>query len=195
MILLNSGIASPFLRGKVTTFVLRRIANLGNILLQCCLSPNELWTWIWWLELSSHFGDLKTVSKCRSKGDHKILFVFDNKEDVDRILASEPWSFDKSLVVLQRYDWNSRIEELSLDKTSFCVRVHNIPIRYRNRSVVEDICESIKEIHHLLERFTAQQRTQRAKVAVLYGWGLLSMFINLFVVAELFSLRREEKHG
>lgn len=39
-----------------------------------------------------------------NEGSHRVLFVFDNKEDVDRILSSEPWSFDKSLVVLERYD-------------------------------------------------------------------------------------------
>ena len=37
--------------------------------------------------------------KIQREGDHKVLFVFDNKEDVDRILSTEPWSFDKSLVV------------------------------------------------------------------------------------------------
>ena len=38
--------------------------------------------------------------KIQSFGDHKILFTFDNKEYVDRILEGEPWSFDKHLVVM-----------------------------------------------------------------------------------------------
>ena len=33
-------------------------------------------------------------------GDHKIIFTFDNKEDVDRILLSKPWTFNKHLVVM-----------------------------------------------------------------------------------------------
>ena len=33
-------------------------------------------------------------------GDHKMQFSFDNKANVDRILLSEPWSFDKDLVVM-----------------------------------------------------------------------------------------------
>ena len=64
-----------------------------------------------------------------------------------RILSTEPWSFDKSLVVTQSFDRNSLVEELSFDKVSFWVQVHNIPIRYRNRSVAEDICDSIGQVH------------------------------------------------
>ena len=89
--------------------------------------------------------------KIQREGDHKVLFIFDNNEDVDRILSNEPWSFDKSLVVTQRFDRNSSVEELSFDKASFWVQVHNIPIRYRNISVAEDICDSIGQVHRSAE--------------------------------------------
>ena len=89
--------------------------------------------------------------KIQREGDHKVLFVFDNKEDVDRILSTEPWSFDKSLVVTQRFDKNSSIEELNFNKASFWVQVHNIPIRYRNRSIAKDICDSIGQVHRSVE--------------------------------------------
>ena len=38
--------------------------------------------------------------KVQNVGDHILLFIFDNKKEVDKIFASEPWSFDKHLVVL-----------------------------------------------------------------------------------------------
>ena len=40
--------------------------------------------------------------KIRDIGDHKVFFIFENELDVNRILMSEPWSFDKNLVALQR---------------------------------------------------------------------------------------------
>ena len=36
----------------------------------------------------------------RSVRDHILLFVLDNKEEVDKILRGEPWSFDRHLVIL-----------------------------------------------------------------------------------------------
>lgn len=54
-----------------------------------------------------------------SEGAHKVLFSFDCSEDVDRFLSGEPWSFDKSLVVLQRYNRLAPFEDLAFDKASF----------------------------------------------------------------------------
>ena len=37
-------------------------------------------------------------------GNHIVLYTFDNKLEVNTILSNEPWSFDKRLMVLERYD-------------------------------------------------------------------------------------------
>lgn len=52
-------------------------------------------------------------------GDHRMLFVFDNKTEVEKVLLSEPWSYDKHLVVMQSYDEIS--EELKFDRMTFWV--------------------------------------------------------------------------
>lgn len=41
--------------------------------------------------------------KIRNQGNNIVLFVFDNLQDVDKILKSQPWSFDKHLIIMQRY--------------------------------------------------------------------------------------------
>ena len=51
------------------------------------------------LELSSPCGGQRMALRFRDKGIIRSFFNFDNKEDVDRILSTKPWSFDKSLVV------------------------------------------------------------------------------------------------
>lgn len=60
--------------------------------------------------------------------DHVILFVFDNNEEVDKILPSEPWSFDKYLVILQHYEIDTLIHDLVFDKASLWVQVHDSPL-------------------------------------------------------------------
>ena len=42
----------------------------------------------------------KTGFRMKFIGDHLILFSFDSKDDVDRILAAAPWSFDKHIMVV-----------------------------------------------------------------------------------------------
>ena len=42
----------------------------------------------------------KNGFKVKNKGNHIVLFIFDNKLEVDTILVNEPWSFDKHLMVL-----------------------------------------------------------------------------------------------
>lgn len=42
----------------------------------------------------------KNGFKVRNVGNHILLFVFDNDEEVEKIFEGEPWSFDKHLVLI-----------------------------------------------------------------------------------------------
>jgi len=46
----------------------------------------------------------KNGFQIQNLGDHRLLFIFDNKGDVNRVLRNEPWSFDKHAIVLQFYN-------------------------------------------------------------------------------------------
>lgn len=72
--------------------------------------------------------------------------MFDNKMEVDRVLQSEPWTFDKHLVVMERYDTNSSVNELKLDKITFWVQVHGLLIKFMNVRAVEKICEVLGRV-------------------------------------------------
>lgn len=82
----------------------------------------------------------------RARNGFQILFTFDNKADVDRILLSQLWNFDKHLVVMQHYDKDSSLQELHFDKASFWVQLHDIPLRYMTIESVEKISDVIGEV-------------------------------------------------
>lgn len=67
--------------------------------------------------------------KVRKEGEQIILFTFEDKTDVMKVLVAEPWSFDKHLMVLKKYDGNTDVRDLSFDQSTFWVQVHDLPIR------------------------------------------------------------------
>ncbi|KAL0010815.1 hypothetical protein SO802_005923 [Lithocarpus litseifolius] len=84
--------------------------------------------------------------KIKDQGNHTVLFIFENKVDSNRILSSQPWSFDKFLVVFQKYENNSHVRDLDFEKVPFWVQVYNIPFSFMNKTVAKGICSGIGEV-------------------------------------------------
>ena len=57
--------------------------------------------------------------RIQNQGNNIVLFVLDNLQKVDKILNSQPWSFDKHLIVMQRYASDSPVQEIKFDKVPF----------------------------------------------------------------------------
>ena len=65
---------------------------------------------------------------------------------MEKILQVESWSFDRHLVILQRYEIDTLIIDLSFDKVSLWVQVHDISVRYLNRDIAKKLCELVDEV-------------------------------------------------
>ena len=70
---------------------------------------------------------------------------------MEKFLQGESWSFDRHLVILQRYEIDTLITDLLFDKVSLWVQVHDIPVRYLNRDVAKKLCELVDEVDRTLE--------------------------------------------
>ena len=57
--------------------------------------------------------------KIKDQGNHIILFIFKNKLDCEKNFSAQPWSFDKFLVVFQRYHNNTHIRDLDFQRVPF----------------------------------------------------------------------------
>lgn len=79
----------------------------------------------------------KNGFKVRNVGNHILLFVFDNEEEVERIFEGELWSFDKHLVLIQRYDNSIPVRELVFDHVSLWVQVNNIPTQFLSQMLLK----------------------------------------------------------
>ena len=65
---------------------------------------------------------------------------------MEKILQGESWSFDRHLVILQRYEIDTLITDLLFDKVSLWVQVHDISVRYLNRDATKKLCELVDEV-------------------------------------------------
>ncbi|XP_030970080.1 uncharacterized protein LOC115990383 [Quercus lobata] len=75
-------------------------------------------------------------------GDHIMLFVFENELDANRVLLGEPWSFDKYLIVLRRYEDDNSLRNLCFDTAKFWIQVHDLPVWRLVTEVAEALCQS-----------------------------------------------------
>ena len=79
-------------------------------------------------------------------GDHKLLFIFDNKAEMEKVLQNEPSSYDKHIIVFQRYSRDTVLEDYRLTEMALWVQVHNIPLGYMDRVTAEEICSTVGKV-------------------------------------------------
>ena len=79
----------------------------------------------------------------REAGDHILLFVFELETDAERVIATEPWSFDKHLVIFSRYDFSIPTRNLRFTTTTFWVQIHGLPMNMLDPETAVEIGETI----------------------------------------------------
>uniref|UniRef100_A0A7N2LGL8 DUF4283 domain-containing protein n=1 Tax=Quercus lobata TaxID=97700 RepID=A0A7N2LGL8_QUELO len=89
----------------------------------------------------------KNGFKIKKESDHVVLFSFDDNSEMEKVIAAEPLSFDKRLMVLQRYSKEMDVGDMEFSKVTFWVQVHNLPIRFQTKRIAEQLCEAIGKVN------------------------------------------------
>ena len=92
-----------------TKFYTRRALNMEVVVRMFC----PLW------HTNEGFGVMNV-------GNNVLLFVFEREVDAEKVLLGEPWSYDRHLVVLERFDGRKPISELEFKFCSFWVQIHEL---------------------------------------------------------------------
>lgn len=61
-------------------------------------------------------------------------------------MKSEPWSFEKHLVVMQRYESDMSIQDLKFEKITFWVQVHGLLLRFLTLEATMKIFSMVGEV-------------------------------------------------
>lgn len=70
-----------------------------------------------------------------SLGDNKFIFYFSSDLDKRKVLANEPWSFEKSLIVSSKVFGIGYVSKQSFTHASFWVQIHSIPVMCMNHEI------------------------------------------------------------
>uniref|UniRef100_A0A2N9ETE5 Reverse transcriptase domain-containing protein n=1 Tax=Fagus sylvatica TaxID=28930 RepID=A0A2N9ETE5_FAGSY len=87
----------------------------------------------------------------RDMGDNILLFEFEDEADMERVLFSEPWSYDKYLMAFNKVVEDVEIGNVVFDKVAFWVQIHNLPILSLKKEVARALCCGIGEVMNTTE--------------------------------------------
>lgn len=77
------------------------------------------------------------------------MVEFDYRCDKESVIWEGSWSFDKHLVLVQEVDGRKQAHQIKLTEASFCVRLHDLPLRARNEYVGTMIGKKIGRVEEV----------------------------------------------
>lgn len=68
-----------------------------------------------------------------------FLFKFTSKREADLVCKNGPWSFDRNILVLNRISGTEQPSELAMNRSSFWVRVYDLPLKLRSEAMAQKL--------------------------------------------------------
>ena len=87
----------------------------------------------------------------RDMNENRLVFIFEDEADRERVMMGEPWAYDKHLVVLQRIEEEEAIDNVVFQETSLWVQLHGLPVRKMNPDIASILISSLGRVEQIAE--------------------------------------------
>jgi hypothetical protein len=81
--------------------------------------------------------------------DNLWLFEFSDEEDQWRVLEGRPWSYDRTLLILNVFDSKIPPSQMVFDSSPIWIQIHDMPMGCMNRAVARKIGESLGRVEEV----------------------------------------------
>ena len=82
----------------------------------------------------------------KDMGENTLLFNFNAESDLERVLANEPWTYDKYIILFKRVEEDAAVETIMFSSVPIWVQMHGLPIRRLSREVAMDMGSLIGQV-------------------------------------------------
>lgn len=97
--------------------------------------------WRQWLALSSLCGAPK-VTSISPTSEITLLFKFELEVDANKVILSEPWSYDRHLVIFQHFGGSKALKEIEFKSCFFWIQIHDVPFKFLTPEIAVEIGET-----------------------------------------------------
>lgn len=75
-----------------------------------------------------------------------LLFIFQGRGDIDRVLEGRLWFFDKHMILLEEVGMSTQVKNLALETTPIWLRLYDLPIAGWRESVVRKLATRVGKV-------------------------------------------------
>ena len=79
-------------------------------------------------------------------GDNIVIIRFSDPADLERVIASGPWTYDKSLILFQRTEEGVPVTSMSFDQADLWVQIHGLSPHLLNSATAHQIGSTIGRV-------------------------------------------------
>lgn len=92
---------------------------------------------------------LKGKVKIKEAGSNLFIFEFQETLDLLKVQEGHPWSFDRNLLCLSKFDGKLAQNQVIFTKEPMWVQMHNVPLGMINKFCGEDLGKVMGEVIEL----------------------------------------------